>query len=182
MGDANSVVNQYIETIQQHDDRFLQKGDLNSHALRSGTEDVKVMNARLLDGNGNPTSTFNTGETLTLEMYYYAKKKLVRPTFGVALYAHKGDIPLRITTSNTKWQKCSPPAIEGKGMVKFTLPALPLLPGNYSFWLAIKDDDDLVTYDRLEDALHFRVGGGMGDIGSVEECGLLYYPGEWQCM
>lgn len=181
-GDTTETISFYINEMNKKISEDFMKGILSKDvsAHRFGSGEIVISKVRLTDESGFEKREFKTGEKLCVELEYFAKKKIFNPSFGIAILNLKG---IRIFTSLSKWQDCSPGPVEGRGICKFKLNSLPLLPGNYSILLSVRDKDDLLYYDRWENACILRIvqddrsdRGIRGD-GNI---GVIYAPGKWE--
>ncbi|MGQ9503164.1 MAG: ABC transporter ATP-binding protein, partial [Anaerolineae bacterium] len=97
-------------------------------ACRYGTGEVTIEEVRFLDGEGRLRDFFSTGESLIIEMRYQAHKVIERPVFGIAIHRSDG---VHVTGPNTQFAQYEIPVIHGEGVVRYTIPFLPLLEGTY---------------------------------------------------
>lgn len=193
-GEANEIVNRYIEETQDKGKVASGKEGNNILSSRWGSGEVEVIGAKIYDDKGNENYVFKTGDDVILEVIYYAKGKIHRPTFAYSIYT-KDDVKLeqirattfstkseqiRVTSYSTKWDGCSPTHIIGQGIARVRLNAIPLLPGYYSFLFAIRDEYDLVEYDLIMDLIGFRIIEANSKLGIMSTCGIMYYPTKWE--
>lgn len=198
-GDPDEMVNLYQQDMNEQEAAARQKGGGSGHLFHlSGTDDIKVTGARLLNRDGKEATRFKTGDDVVLEVSYSAKGTIVRPTFGYSICTkgekklediresmgiarhHEKIDRLRITSYSTKWAGCSPSHVIGDGTVKVHLKAIPLLPGNYSVVFAIRDEYDLIDYDRIEEIASFEICEGDDKTGILGSCGVVSWPAEWE--
>lgn len=183
--EAHAVVNEYTEYIaglSPADNGLVGESSLAGNPTRTGTGDVRITQLRLTDSGGRNCNRFETGDDILLELEYLAICRIPNPTFGFAIFKDD-EVPLRVLTNNTKWQGSSPRVIEaGCGKVRCRLAGIPLLPGEYSFVVAVKDETDLVTFDRIENAVSFRIIVNDQGKGVIKEGGILFWPGTWESL
>jgi hypothetical protein len=110
-------------------------------------------------------------------MKYRAQGTIKRPTFGVGIFTPEA---IRLTTTNTQFHGCTPEQIEGEGVIYYVIDALPFLAANYSVWIAIKDQYDLISYDRWENACSFRILEGSDDSQPRGDWGIFNLKEHWE--
>ncbi len=141
---------------------------------RWGSGDVRLAAVELCDGTGRPTRRFVTGQPLVVRLRYEARRRVLRPVFGVAIYAGG----LQVTGPNTRVDGCPVPQVEGAGEVVYRIPALPLLPGTYTLSAAVYDEHELHPFDHHHQCYAFQVTSPDG----VERYGLLDLGGQWEVV
>lgn len=168
-GTAEAVIARYLDRSWAKTDGTLTP-DLDDDR-RWGTGKVRITSVRLLDGEGHEQQRFHIGETLMVEMRYRAEERVERPVFGLAI--HRGDGVL-ITGPNTQFAGYEIPAVEGEGVVRYTVAELPLLEGTYYISVASHNWEDTEMYDYHDRLYPFRVVRLTG-----ERYGILTLRGEW---
>jgi homopolymeric O-antigen transport system ATP-binding protein len=142
-------------------------------ASRWGSGEVRITDAQFLDGNGVPAKVFQTGDPLTIRLYYHAPGRVWYPVFGIALYTGNG---VHVLGPNTRFADYEIPFIEGEGYVDYTIPELPLMAGVYDLTVAATNSDMTVMYDHQHNWYHFVV---QPNPDLPDRFGLVYVPGTW---
>ena len=137
-GPADVVVARYLDRTWAMQDGRSQMADESGRRWGSGR--VRIISVRLLDGHGRERRRFRVGEPLTVEIRYRAEERVERPVFGLAIHRSDG---VHITGPNTRFCGYEIPWIEGEGVVRYTVPALPLLEGNYYVSVSVHNWEDL---------------------------------------
>ena len=127
-----------------------------------GTREVELGAVRLLDAAGRDAATFASGETLTVEIPYEARRRIEKPVFGFSIKTANG---MYVYGSNTQLAGVALPHVEGAGTVKLQFAPLQLMHGNYFLSLAVHSWDHQVQYHRREDWIPFAVRNAVGDLG-----------------
>ena len=140
-------------------------------ACRHGTGEVTIEEVRFLDSEGRLRDFFSTGESLTIEMHYRAHKVIERPVFGIAIHRSDG---VHVTGPNTQFAQYEIPMIRGQGIVRYTVPFLPLLEGTYYVSTAVVDWNDTQMFDYQDRLYSFRVLSGC-----AERYGVVTLQGIW---
>lgn len=166
-GAAESVVQQYTaSTWNTEDGRLCSAGE-----GRWGTGRIHITRVQLLNGEGQETQHFKTGEPLTVVLHYRAAERVERPVFGLAIHRSDG---VHVTGPNTQFAGLDIPAVEGEGAVTYRVAALPLLGGLYSISVAAHNWEDTEMYDYHDRLYAFRVLPG-----EREQYGIMTLLGEW---
>lgn len=139
---------------------------------RWGSREVEITEVKFFDKNGEEKHIFKTGETLIVKMKYFAKQKIEKPVFGVAIYRNDG---IHITGPNTKSHNNVIENIEGEGVLEYIIDSLPLLKGTYLFTAAVYDFECINPYDHQEKRFTFIV-----DDGEIRDYGMYYIPCRWK--
>lgn len=140
---------------------------------RWGTRQIEITGVRLLDGAGEETTLFQTGDSLCVEIAYLAHEPIREPEFGLALYRSDG---LHINGPNTRTGGLELGVVEGTGVVRYFIDRLPFLPGRYQLTAAIHDSFAPIAYDFHEEAYAFRIIEG----GCPEKEGLMTLDATWE--
>ncbi|RME40135.1 MAG: ABC transporter ATP-binding protein, partial [Thermoflexia bacterium] len=164
---AEAVVRRYLEHTWGRDGA----SQLAAEERRWGTGKIRIIQVRLLDGEGQERQHFRTGEPLVVEMRYRAEGRVERPVFGLAVHRSDG---VHITGPNTQFAGLDIPAVEGEGTVTYTIPALPLLEGLYHISVSAHNWEDTEMYDYHDRMYAFRVSSERG-----ERYGVMTTMGLW---
>ena len=94
-----------------------------SHTQDSGTRqwgsgEGIIEQVQLLDGEGKPRYSFETGESMIIRLQFAARKRIEQPQFGLALHNTTG---LQISGPNTVSSGFDIEAIEGTGYVDYVI-------------------------------------------------------------
>jgi ABC-type polysaccharide/polyol phosphate transport system ATPase subunit len=162
-----TVIRQYL--WRSHEEYAA--GVCDEESRRHGSGEVRFEEVHFLDSQGRQRDFFATGEPLIVEMHYRAGCRVERPVFGLAIHRSDG---AHITGPNTQFARYEIPSIEGEGMVRYTVPFLPLLEGTYYLTVAVHDWEDTHMFDYHDRLYSFRVLPTPG-----ERYGLVTLQGEW---
>ncbi len=140
---------------------------------RWGSGKVRITQVELCDANGEPATTFASGDTLTVRLHYMAPRRVEHPIFGLAIYHESG---AHVTGPNTHFGGLDIPAIEGKGVITYEAPRLPLLGGLYRLSAAVVDSSDNETYDYHDRLYDFQIYPDSRN----ESYGIVTLRGGWR--
>jgi hypothetical protein len=104
-------------------------------------------------------------------MHYRAGERVERPVFGLAIHRSDG---IHITGPNTQFAGLDIPAVEGEGIVTYTIPALPLLEGLYYISVSTHNWEDTEMFDYHDRMYFFLVPSG-----EEERYGVVSVGGNW---
>jgi ABC-type polysaccharide/polyol phosphate transport system ATPase subunit len=140
------------------------------NARRWGNRYLQITAVRFTDESGNPKTEFETGEHFEARIDYTCPDPKTRAVFGVSVATV---YKLLIYGPNTL-EAGLPEKIPGTGTVRFMIPELPLLEGDYLFTAAAYDPSLQTAYDHQEMMYHFRVAGTGG-----RETGCIRFQSSW---
>jgi lipopolysaccharide transport system ATP-binding protein len=155
--DDNTITTEQINQKNVEPEKIEQ-----NQANRWGSYEIEITDVKFLDKNSDKRYFFKTGEKLTVQIKYYAKKPIENPTFGVAIFKNDGTY---VYGSNTRVDQLSFGKIEGKGTITLTYDELNLLNGTFLIDVAIYDEHCMVTYDYLKHNYYFKVQDDTGNEG-----------------
>jgi len=121
--------------------------------------------------DGQPSSEFESGEDLIIEIRYWAHRRIENPVFGMAIY---GRNRAHVTGFNTRTNGHAIDFIEGEGTIFCRMPRLALNDGVYSLTVELHDLEYTEVYDRHPERYKFLVGTGR-----EHPWGLVKLPAEW---
>lgn len=136
----------------------------NPRYIRTGSRQAVIEKVSFLNAENKATGLFRTGDSLKVHIEYYAKEKLVKPTFGMSVFTGFGDLVYGFAS---KGDGTSPDCIKGKGIVKISFEDIPLLKGEYLVSIGILDEDSVKAYDFHEKLYSIKVEQGNTDEGLV---------------
>ncbi|MBN1233328.1 MAG: ABC transporter ATP-binding protein [Candidatus Coatesbacteria bacterium] len=129
---------------------------------RFGTKEVVIRGVRFLDKDRNEKKCFETGESLIMQMKYYAKIPIEDAVFGFSIFRNDYFYVYGI---NTKWDSVKTGRIEKEGFIELILDPLLLLPGEYLITADIFRSDATFAYDFHSLAYRFEVTSDKPDHG-----------------
>jgi len=173
MGNVEEVISKYLSNPTG---RFIigQEGK---------DEKVIIEEVRLLNSKGETTQDFKTGESLTVEIKYFAKEVIKRPFFWIGVKSQYGSL----FGANMLIDGNTPEKIEGEGIIRCTFKELPLLPQTYSVWVGARASDGRTLLTKSKEVAFFQInnrviGGGSeyADIIASDSAPILLAY-EWEC-
>jgi ABC-type polysaccharide/polyol phosphate transport system ATPase subunit len=132
-GSADEAVDRYLEYVHEGATpdsslTVVQGSDLSKRRA------VELGQVVLLDGNGNPTTDFQSGDPLTIEIAYRVNRRVDTPVFGVAV--HRSD-DLYVYGTNTATDDFTIGPIDRDGRIRLRYTNLELMKGIYRLTVAV---------------------------------------------
>ena len=185
-GDPVAVLDHYLQAanlktkermdqqLAQRKQQALEAGPASEAGVykRWGTGEVRIDRVTLLNGYGKETTVFETGDAMTVRMWYSAQERCARPVFGVGICRPDGVL---ITGPNTLMTNDPIPFVKGSGYVDYVIKSLPFLQGAYELSVSVYDETLSHPYDHHERLYTFRVE--PGHVG--ERFGIVTLSGKW---
>ncbi len=137
-----------------------------------GSGEVEIIEVKFFDNKGDEKYIFKTDEQFIVKIKYFAKQKIEKPVFGIAIHRNDGT---HITGPNTKFHDNVIDYIEGVGIVEYIIDSLPLLNGTYLFTAAIYDFACVNPYNYHDKRYTFRV-----ESDGKKDYGIFYIPCRWK--
>lgn len=174
---TDEVVNMYVDKVESDDKKMIdlkekEGTEINALKKKWGSKEAEILKVYFTDKDGNAREDFNTGGVFTVNIRYFAKNIINRPTFGFAIYGIKGE---HICGPNTKAYEFLIDSIEGEGEVSFVSESIELLEGEYLISASIYDDDIQKPYDHHEKIYRFSINPNRKE----ERYGFLKPEGRW---
>lgn len=169
-GAPEEMIQKYLVFLQTREHRSLYQ--LQKGFDRIGTGDVEITAVRLLDKDQQEQTVFVTGQSLTIEISYWAHRTVPKPEFGLAIFREDG---VQINGPNTQFSGLDIEEIAGTGVISYHIAKLPLLPARYIISVAVHDSRYPITYDHHDKAYEFQVSNG----DTREIFGLILMPATW---
>ncbi len=162
IGKADEVGDAYIYENMADEEKRMHDEQADSSVILTKAEEAEskskkiaeIKKVEFLDKDGKGKNVFETGEDITARIHYYAKKKIEKPVFGVAIHTQDG---IHISGPNTKTSKFAIDHIEGVGFLDFTVFENQFLTDYFSFTVAIFEQEGLIPFDFNDKTYGFRV-------------------------
>lgn len=167
---ADGAPSQTIAEYQRSASTFVSSTSLESQSSPQRKK-VELVSVGLGDSEGGETSTFFTGEPLTVRLEYFAHESLKEVAFGIYFHSLDGADQCQFTT------KLNGELIDieqGSGVVEFSCAELGLQPGSYYADIAVEQYGEADLIDAKYHCASFRVDAGKIVWGS------FYAPHQWR--
>jgi lipopolysaccharide transport system ATP-binding protein len=175
-GPALEVTSAYHRMIADHSmavERAAPQGALLGEVARLDTPAIEFTSVTMLDGRGQRTQRFDTGDPMTIDMQLFVHRDVGDFVCGVALCRADG---LLVAGTNTHLDHITIPSYPPGGSIsiRYRVDALPLLAGGYFVQVAAHDIGEHTTYDHADTAITFHINNLGG------HSGLLEAKGRWE--
>ncbi|MES1254020.1 MAG: ABC transporter ATP-binding protein [Acidobacteriota bacterium] len=128
---------------------------------RWGSREVEITDVTLIDGHGEPSFVFHSGEPFAVRLKVRAHQPVDDFVFGVGLFNADG---VCCYGTNTYAEDMNPEGLSGDAEVTFAVDSLDLVEGTYKLDLAVHKRDG-VPYDYHRLLYTFRVKSRTKDVG-----------------
>lgn len=169
-GTATEVVTSYLDEVHKRTSQ--QPREVKGK--RYGTGEAAITDVRFVDRDGVVMSRFRTGDPMTVRMTYRIRGEVDSMAWGIGLF--RSDNLAHVFTQSTV-EEDLPFNLSGEGAVEFTIPSLPLLPGEYVVTVAAHDKPLHRIYDCHELRHSFSVSTNPR---LPLEGGLVHVESEWK--
>jgi len=119
----------------------------------SGSRSIEFLSIRLLNSVGTEMDTFNTFESVSFEIEYFAKVQLDNVSFSICFDSIDG---IRISSFWSAYINRKFLIRSGKFLVRYDIPEIHLSPGIYSIVLYIERNNEII--ERIDNLLFITVG------------------------
>jgi ABC-type polysaccharide/polyol phosphate transport system ATPase subunit len=161
IGPASQVVAEYLtetnvneQVARANAEPEAPQVSLDEARWRHGNRQMEITRVQLLDGTGQPRTTFVTGEPFRARISYRTCTPMSNPLIGVAIHTSND---VHLMGRNTKLDHCALGAVVGEGCVEFAIDRMPLLQGSYLLSVSATDWNQTAMYDYHDRHYEFRV-------------------------
>jgi lipopolysaccharide transport system ATP-binding protein len=170
MGDARRVIDSYLGKV---DDDEAQAPPRPSAVHRAGTGEAQCTEVMLLDGRGEPATSYMTGDTFVIRINYRTQE--LQDELLCAIAVHRTE-NLAYVFGQNSCETGAPLVHAGRGVIEMKIAWLPLLKGSYVVSVALQDRSLTKTYDFHDRAYSFAV---VDNPRLPLEAGFVHVPSEW---
>lgn len=202
-GDPKRVVGEYMTDVEKEEAAFLATSDAEAQQAterpvvltdrpvdagaaatdmnqagegRWGSGGVEILNVRLLDGHGQPSQLFHSGDPAVIQFEVQAARPVEDFVFGVGVFSAEG---VCVYGTNTLIEEYAGKRLAGRASVAFRIDALDLVEGTYKFDVAVHRQDG-ASYDYHRLLYTFRVKSALKDVGLYRPAHAWTFTGvEW---
>jgi len=139
---------------------------------RWGNGKARIVRINLLNEEGKIKTVFETGTDITVQLHYEINEKVSNAVIGIGIFRSDG---VYCYGTNTRLDELLDFDLEKEGIVEIKLKNVMLMPGEYSFDLAIESDIG-VPVDYYREAASMELYSTKSDIG------LIRIQHEWKIV
>lgn len=162
-GPTDEVVAHYLDEINLR--AAQEQAARDRTEIRGGSGDARFTQVELLNGDGQPTDVFGTGDRIRIRAHYHAFRELESPIFRFAVTAPRAGVTICAADSTTA---DVPARVTGDGTIECDMIVPPLRPGHYSTALTILGADQIALYDHLAVARDFVISAATNGEAPTE--------------
>ena len=163
LGMPEKVVEEYKRLGLQQQDNIVEK--------EWGTREAEIVDAKFYDKNGVETARFNSGEAITVKIFYRCKRRIDDPIFGFSIADFQGKLCFG---SNTIIENYPIDYINGEGSIQLTIEPINLMRGKFFFSLSLHSRDHQTNYHRLDNMFTIWI------ISDKKAEGFVDLPCKWR--
>jgi ABC-type polysaccharide/polyol phosphate transport system ATPase subunit len=180
-GDPKRVVGAYLTAVEQSEEQLMASTTAKAvHEAeaeipapehppdmfrategRWGSREVEITDVALVNGAGEPSFVFHSGDPLTIRLTVHAHQPTADFVFGVGLFSAEGVCCYGTNTDN---EEMTSERLEGDAKVQFAIDRLDLVEGTYKVDVAVHKKDGF-PYDYHRLLYTFRVKSRTHDVG-----------------
>jgi ABC-2 type transport system ATP-binding protein len=171
-GPVETVINDYLTEVNARESQMMQKEVAKVRELvPTGRDGVGISTVRFF-ANGEEAQVVETGCDFETQIEYHSPKPLRGARFSVSFVREDGVMALSCTTDDDAMRATTLPAT---GVIRLTMPNLPLLEGLFRVGVAITEMATDEPWTLLEQAFPFRVR-----TANVKERGVALLGHRWE--
>ena len=171
IGNPEEVGNEYIYQNMSDEEKRLvnenkQKEDKNEiKTERTKKEKIaEITDVKFLDENGNEKNVFETGDDMSIRIYFKQNKKVSVLNFGLAIFNQENQYAFGV---NTFIDKIDTKNYMDKGYCQINYKKIPLKTNSYYIGFAIYGENENITYDYIPRLKFFKIISRDRNFGMV---------------
>lgn len=171
LGETGEVIDKYVYGEQKlsDDTENIPKTTSTNSIPRWGDKKVEITDVELYDKFGRKNTRFNSSDSMTIRIFYFAHEKIIDPIFGIAIYSESGE---NLFGTNTELKDIIIDSIDSEGYIDLKISNIPMLWGRFLLTVAIHSRLQ-EPYDWHDKLYSFDI------IASGRDAGLFSIPCEW---
>lgn len=165
IGEANEVAEKYIfDNISDEEERMNQNKNKEERRIKENNKAVEIAKIEFLDKEGNEKNVFETGEDMSIRVYFNQNKQVKKLNFGIAIFNQEGHYAFGI---NSIMDKIDTKEYVNKKYCQIDYRAIPLKTDVYYIGFAIYGENESVVYDYVPKLKTFKVISRDKNFGMV---------------
>ena len=130
---------------------------------RWGSREAEMTSVEVLDGDGEPCTTFDPQEDITVRIRYRSHTRLDDVVLGLAIYRTDG---MYIYGTNSILDRTGIVTLDGSGVIDLKMRKVGLNQGEYAVDLALHRPDGF-SYDFWRNTCRFSISEKRGEVGVI---------------
>lgn len=172
VGLSHDVVAGYLGRVHRAVGEAKSRDSLPENRYGSGA--AEITGVRFLDGDGDESPSFCTGQPLTVRVDYRAQEDIVGATCGIAVF--RADNFAYVFGQSTQGARMDLTLSTG-GTIEMTVPSLPLLKGQYVVTISLERANIKEVFDLHDRDYSFVV---LDNPALPMGGGLVHVPTSWR--
>ncbi len=144
LGSPLDAISLYRKFVLSSSQKFPKEAPAKVETIK-GEKKIEISKVEFINREGIKTETFKTAESMTMNIYYFAKEPIDSPEFRLAFYLIDGT---HYAWHSTRADGYQTGIINGRGKLEVIFPELNLMSGEYLISVLILDKDGIAPFDR----------------------------------
>lgn len=171
-GEPREIIAGYQELMRQRADAEREREEAR-HGKLHNADHPQLTEAALLNGDGEASERFTTGEPMTLRIRGYAPHPVRDAVLRFSIFSSAG---VRCVSAHSAQDGAHLPELDGEFEIEVEFPEMLLMPDSYSVTVWLMEASGIGAYDWHESWKTFLVGHPTHDCA---EGGVVYMPRKW---
>ncbi len=173
-GDTNEIIDKYVYGVgdkEKHPEKLQsepkveeQKDKVEEKKTRWGNKKVEITDVKFIDKFGKENTTFTSGDSMIIRIFFDAKEGVKNLIFGLIIYSDTG---IYCYGTNTELKKYPINYVHGKCEIDFIIDRIPMYQGKYYLTIAAHSNTH-EPYDWHDKLYSFIVYNPTEDLGLFE--------------
>ncbi len=172
-GGTREVIASYQSLMRERADAERAKEAAKAEDIHSADQ-ARLVEALLLDGDGQSNDRFETGQPMTMRFRGFAPNPLKNAVLRFSIFSSEG---VRCFTAHNLHDGVKLPDLHGPFEIDVVFSELLLMPDSYSVTVWLLEERGVGAHDWRESWVTFLVGHPTHDCA---EGGLVFLPHEWR--
>lgn len=166
IGDAEDVCNEYMHSNMADEEERLNAFSSEDFSDKKGINNkiAEINEAKFFDRDGKEKNVFETGDDVSIKVYFKNNKKRGKLNFGLAIFDHDGHYVFGI---NTIIDKIDTEKYVNDGCCQIDYKNIPLKTNSYYISFAIYGENESVAFDYVPKLNVFKVFSRDKNFGMV---------------
>jgi lipopolysaccharide transport system ATP-binding protein len=177
-GDTNEIIDKYVygvEAIEKNAEKQYhrieeQKEKVHEKKRRWGNKKVEITDVKFIDKFGRENTTFNSGDSMTIQISYNVNLSVDNLVIGMAVYS---DSDVLCYGTNTDIREFTADNTVGDNQIRLYIHDITMMEGKFYLTVAAHSKEHL-PYDWLDKQFSFNV------IKKGNNIGIFELPCEWK--
>jgi ABC-type multidrug transport system ATPase subunit len=178
IGNAKMVVDHYLGRISEEENKqLIEESHREDYRAEREAKPIQIRQVKILNKHNDEQLVFHTGETMAVQIEYFANEPIDSLEVGIAIHRQDGT---HITGPNTAFDGLDIRVKPGPGGVVYNVPSIPLMEGLYQLSVALVNREGNKILDYQDRYYTIRINNRGHEIN--ERYGIITFGGEWHLL